>query len=691
MKVGRNDPCPCGSGQKYKKCCGKNDNVLDFNSAQVNKEKDLFLNSFFTYLFENYQKELVDEYLEVVFDPPEDFSAAFEDEDFSLICQSFGFHKKTKNGLTPFQHFLHINSRNFRNSSLNFFKNYLPKYFSLYSVQGFDSNRLKLKDMLLQKEHEVKCEENFGDFKIGDIIFGQLSNLSGEPELFFDYLVMDNYAEELAAHFRHLFQEGQYEDMEGFLREKAFDLMKYTLKELNDYSDDEEFFDDDVIDEQTIYETQYILAMTWLNSSQSFLDNETPLKGFYLPNKKRKLLKYLKNPTSSDEFEKKALISCRDMIYEQLGLPPYKLKKINEYHWVDSVYKEIGELMTKAYQAFFTPLQISKGLQMWADFSALIKPKIVKPQVWVAVIEYALLNIEFMPYITQAQVAQVYNISPATLGNNYRRLINELNLREYATAKFPLKTQFEDIFSGEDAEELIDQAWDCSSFEKRVELAKRAIHADPYCIDGYVILGNEADNWQDALEYYQLGVQFAEKKWGPNFFKENTGYFWGLIETRPYMRAKRGLADALWALDKKQEAIKHYFEMLKLNPNDNQGIRYLLSSYLLAFGENQKLEELFKNYEDDMSIFFVYDNVLFSFKSKGDTEENKTKLLEAGKRNKYVVDFLLDRKKLPKEQPEYYSFGSKEEAAIYLELSKDNWRKTPGALDWVRKYAWLIS
>jgi SWIM/SEC-C metal-binding protein len=22
-KVGRNDPCPCGSGYKYKKCCGK--------------------------------------------------------------------------------------------------------------------------------------------------------------------------------------------------------------------------------------------------------------------------------------------------------------------------------------------------------------------------------------------------------------------------------------------------------------------------------------------------------------------------------------------------------------------------------------------------------------------------------------------------------------------------------------------
>ncbi len=25
IKVGRNDPCPCGSGKKYKKCHGKND------------------------------------------------------------------------------------------------------------------------------------------------------------------------------------------------------------------------------------------------------------------------------------------------------------------------------------------------------------------------------------------------------------------------------------------------------------------------------------------------------------------------------------------------------------------------------------------------------------------------------------------------------------------------------------------
>jgi preprotein translocase subunit SecA len=26
-KIGRNDPCPCGSGKKYKKCCGRTPEV----------------------------------------------------------------------------------------------------------------------------------------------------------------------------------------------------------------------------------------------------------------------------------------------------------------------------------------------------------------------------------------------------------------------------------------------------------------------------------------------------------------------------------------------------------------------------------------------------------------------------------------------------------------------------------------
>ena len=34
-KIGRNDPCPCGSGKKYKQCCGKNAKLV-INSLSVN-------------------------------------------------------------------------------------------------------------------------------------------------------------------------------------------------------------------------------------------------------------------------------------------------------------------------------------------------------------------------------------------------------------------------------------------------------------------------------------------------------------------------------------------------------------------------------------------------------------------------------------------------------------------------------
>jgi len=36
MKIGRNDPCPCGSGKKYKKCC------LDKTTPEVSFSKDYF-------------------------------------------------------------------------------------------------------------------------------------------------------------------------------------------------------------------------------------------------------------------------------------------------------------------------------------------------------------------------------------------------------------------------------------------------------------------------------------------------------------------------------------------------------------------------------------------------------------------------------------------------------------------------
>ncbi len=35
MKVGRNDPCPCGSGKKYKKCCMEKERVEEREEKKI--------------------------------------------------------------------------------------------------------------------------------------------------------------------------------------------------------------------------------------------------------------------------------------------------------------------------------------------------------------------------------------------------------------------------------------------------------------------------------------------------------------------------------------------------------------------------------------------------------------------------------------------------------------------------------
>jgi len=39
-KIGRNDPCPCGSGKKYKKCCINSDKELEFAQPKPNKREN---------------------------------------------------------------------------------------------------------------------------------------------------------------------------------------------------------------------------------------------------------------------------------------------------------------------------------------------------------------------------------------------------------------------------------------------------------------------------------------------------------------------------------------------------------------------------------------------------------------------------------------------------------------------------
>jgi tetratricopeptide (TPR) repeat protein len=129
------------------------------------------------------------------------------------------------------------------------------------------------------------------------------------------------------------------------------------------------------------------------------------------------------------------------------------------------------------------------------------------------------------------------------------------------------------------AQELIYDAWEAPRIEDRIRLAEEALGLWSDCADAYNLLAEEkSESITEARFYFEKGVEAGARALGRKAFKEDVGHFWGILETRPYMRARAGLAECLWRLGEEEQALDHYQEMLRLNPNDNQGVRDLLLS-----------------------------------------------------------------------------------------------------------------
>jgi hypothetical protein len=63
----------------------------------------------------------------------------------------------------------------------------------------------------------------------------------------------------------------------------------------------------------------------------------------------------------------------------------------------------------------------------------------------------------------------------------------------------------------EQAQALIYRAWETSSRKRRLALAQQALTISCDCADAYVLLAEEADQLDAALELYRKGVEAGER------------------------------------------------------------------------------------------------------------------------------------------------------------------------------------
>lgn len=232
------------------------------------------------------------------------------------------------------------------------------------------------------------------------------------------------------------------------------------------------------------------------------------------------------------------------------------------------------------------------------------------------------------------------------------------------------------------AQDLVDQAYEVVG-RRKIQLARQAIALCPDCADAYVLLAERTADRAKACDLYRQAMAAAERALGPQVFDEAAGHFWSLIETRPYMRARLGLANCLREAGQVAQAAEHYRAMLQLNPGDNQGIRYILAPTLFELKRDAELDALLKEFADDASPMLLYVQALATFRREGDSPLARQHIAAALKANRHVRKYLTAQSELPPFSPPMYSPGSDEEAMLCAQDQIDLWEQTPGALDWL--------
>ncbi|MCX6717744.1 MAG: hypothetical protein NTU76_03670 [Candidatus Taylorbacteria bacterium] len=125
------------------------------------------------------------------------------------------------------------------------------------------------------------------------------------------------------------------------------------------------------------------------------------------------------------------------------------------------------------------------------------------------------------------------------------------------------------------------------------EFLKKALELDSNYVQTYVGLSCLYGNFggsEKAKEYIKIAFEKTQKKF-PKWPKK---MIWGILENRAYLRAMQYQADLYADSGEKEKAIDLYRLILKLNPNDNQGARYVLAG-LYAGVDGKKINQMFDN------------------------------------------------------------------------------------------------
>jgi len=215
--------------------------------------------------------------------------------------------------------------------------------------------------------------------------------------------------------------------------------------------------------------------------------------------------------------------------------------------------------------------------------------------------------------------------------------------------------------TAETADDFLELADETDDINKAKYYVKKAMELEPDNLDA---INASLDFIEDQTwEYYQKlseavkkGTKLMEKE--GLMAQENIGHFWGILETRPYMRLRARYVDFLIEAGMMNRATSECEEMIRLSENDNLGMRYRLM-HLYAFLEKEEAAlKLHEKYDGNEETQMLLPLSILYFKL-GEMEKAEEYLLRLKDANKDAKKFFraVQKNKLDQYVDEMDSFG----------------------------------
>ena len=165
-------------------------------------------------------------------------------------------------------------------------------------------------------------------------------------------------------------------------------------------------------------------------------------------------------------------------------------------------------------------------------------------------------------------------------------------------------------------------------------------HMDPQNTDAFLLAAEAEMNKPVKEQLLQQAIASGKERFEPEM-----DVAWLYVPNRPYLRSLFLLGNFYWEQARFEEAFPIYYEVLRLNPGDHQGVRYLAVSALIALGRLEEAESLISHYEEELSDNAFYAWFRWSIeRQKGMLSQTvQTRYVEAVDQNPYVKKYVEKR------------------------------------------------